>query len=505
MKFIFLIFNLVVHADDEENIFFEERTSSTSSPRFEFTSPVTELPTDFGVTVRHERETCADDDSESAICSETCGGGTRSCTKPCGNGSSTCTMRITESCNEHNCGEEPSLGIRNVGRSHNGVEHEVDICDLTSATCSESCGNGIKACRRNCFDSSSESCVIEKSENCNGHACPIWAGCTVVVECSASCYPGGIRTCDKTCENGSKGDKGCEPEGERTEESCNEHSCPGVFPSFVTACPDTVCWTLSPESHECQLQSECHTLHCEPKHIAVVYPTNILGGGRQWTPENLPQAKGTNEVYPDAEFVTYCEFGQCGMTMEILDSKMMATIELKHRKSDGTDVPFTSFTCSYDLSIKIGREMGEASEIAIESNGAVKQLGNLSSGFILDIGGSAFLGETKTVTITWDVLYTDKVRFHATDCSISTASYTVPLIKNACGAQVFLVTKKETTDMIKHYDFTFTSFLLSGHENFSHNLACTVYLCNEDDVSCGPDSAVCSTDFDDRVYDFVKF
>ena len=140
----------------------------------------------------------------------------------------------------------------------------------------------------------------------------------------------------------------------------------------------------------------------------------------------------------------------------------MATIELKHRKSDGTDVPFTSFTCSYDLSIKIGREMGEASEIAIESNGAVKQLGNLSSGFILDIGGSAFLGETKTVTITWDVLYTDKVRFHATDCSISTASYTVPLIKNACGAQVFLVTKKETTDMIKHYDFTFTSFLVSG-------------------------------------------
>ena len=57
----------------------------------------------------------------------------------------------------------------------------------------------------------------------------VWAGCTVVVECSASCYPGGIRTCDKTCENGSKGDKGCEPEGERTEESCNEHSCPGKF------------------------------------------------------------------------------------------------------------------------------------------------------------------------------------------------------------------------------------------------------------------------------------
>ena len=146
----------------------------------------------------------------------------------------------------------------------------------------------------------------------------------------------------------------------------------------------------------------------------------------------------------------------------------MATIELKHRKSDGTDVPFTSFTCSYDLlvNIQIGGEMGEdgwvASESAVESNGAVKQSGNLSSGFILDIGGSAFLGETKTVTITWDVLYTDKVRFHATDCSISTASYTVPLIKNACGAQVFLVTKKETTDMIKHYDFTFTSFLLSG-------------------------------------------
>ena len=156
-------------------------------------------------------------------CSKSCGGGTKTCQNTCRFGQQPGIFGI-------HCSAEFETNIKNCN------EHscpEIIDCEI-SEECSKTCGGGVKTCARTClngsFGNGCDPALEFKSENCNQQKCPVLEKCSLAdIECSVSCGSG-TRICENSCENGQFGvDLECPEENRFTQENCNSGDCPEIL------------------------------------------------------------------------------------------------------------------------------------------------------------------------------------------------------------------------------------------------------------------------------------
>ena len=172
-----------------------------------------------------------------SMCSEYCGGGTktrtRTCTNPApSNGGRDCTGVAvqTRECGKASCATSCRQGRINRWehnlQSHcldNGYPTVLANCKVTPST-NEITGGDLRSCQ-----------IWERNLRSCGYSCPValavdggWSDYSDWSECSAECA-GGTQTRTRTCTNPAPANGGAECVGESEEtRPCNEQPCPGL-------------------------------------------------------------------------------------------------------------------------------------------------------------------------------------------------------------------------------------------------------------------------------------
>ena len=123
----------------------------------------------------------------------------------------------------------------------------------------------------------------------------------------------------------------------------------------------------------------------------------------------------------------------------------------------------------------------------------------------MEVSGSIFLGERKTVTITWTYPI-DGIEFNAVDCDVKLSDQAIGIVKSTCGSGALNVLRNnDVTDFATIFEFYFDSFTVSNaFENTNQILTCSIKLCSRG-AGCGVNDDTECDDNAPAVFDYKKF